>query len=104
MLKGESETLINRIEKNATKLLDVLLLETLVRCPMEALGEARGDSKRTTRDLQVGKQLLELVRDAVVLAAMHLRIVGIRKDMASDFRSHEKGLQKRVHVAGCALV
>ena len=44
---------------------------------------------RRPRELQVGEELLELVRDAVVFAAVDVWVVPVGVDVLPDFRRHE---------------
>ena len=92
--KSKFEALVDGVEENATKFLDVLLLEGLGRGPVEALGQRLRRGVLVTRKLQIGEEALQLVRDAVVLAPVDLRVVPVRVDMLAHLRRHEKSLNQ----------
>ena len=71
---------------------------------MEALSKILGASVRRPRELQVGEELLNLIGNTVVFAAVHCRVVSVRVDMLPDRRGHEECLDQRVHVARCSLI
>ena len=54
--------------------------------------------------LQLGKELLELVRDAEFFFAVDVRVISPAVDRFSKFRCHEEGLDGTVHVACCTLI
>jgi len=59
---------------------------------MEGFGQRVGSGLGVARDLQVGEEALELVRDAVVFRTVQLGVVGEGKDTLTELWCHEQSL------------
>ena len=94
MAQPQVEAFVDRVEENTTKLLHVLLLERLTTGPVEALGEGFGRGPRVSRQLQIRKEPLELIRDAIVFTAVDIWVVLVRVDVLSNLGCHEQRLNQ----------
>ena len=65
MLTGALHTTLDSVEKDTTKLLDVVLCESFTGVPLEAFGESSGVYCGLTTELETAEEQLELVWDAV---------------------------------------
>ena len=119
LLKG----LFNSIEQLHAKLLNVVLLHRVLIVPLKGPSQLGGVCVShqwfgqllfsticsilihlRLQILQMGKELLQLVDDAIFLARILLSIVFPFVDHQPEVRRHEQCLQQTVHVASCALV
>jgi len=66
ILASDGETLFDSIEEDATELLSVMLLEALCGFPAETFRKAPRSNGSLPGQLEVSKQLLQLVGDAIV--------------------------------------
>jgi hypothetical protein len=104
VVQAQVETRVDCVEKNTTKLLDVLLLKGFTACPVETFCKSLCGCPCIPGQLEVSEELLKLVGDAVVFATVDLGVVPVGVDVLSDLGRHEKRLNQRVHVTSGSLV
>jgi hypothetical protein len=81
-----------------------MLHKCLVALPSKGLSKPCSINLLLLRKLQLCEQLLQLIRDAVLLVSVQLRIVAPLVDAGPKLRSHKESLDGTVHVASGSLV